>query len=129
VEAFYSEFLPAIGLAEKTYVRIAYAAEDDEWISAGPDEPYNALEFFEPAHPGVPVRFLGVIEDAAMTPGPTRIAFALGRDPDFEAWAARLRAWGARNVAFSAEMDEYPALFFEDPCGTKLEICARRPRG
>jgi hypothetical protein len=34
---------------------------------------------------------------------------------------------GACNIEPSAEMSAYPAVFFEDPAGTKLELVARRP--
>jgi catechol-2,3-dioxygenase len=38
-----------------------------------------------------------------------------------------VRAAGGRIVEWSSD-DGYPALYFEDPVGTRLEICARRPR-
>jgi hypothetical protein len=44
------------------------------------------------------------------------------------AWEPRLRELGAREIEFSEDMDTYPALFFEDPGGTKLELCARNRR-
>ena len=39
----------------------------------------------------------------------------------------RRRELGAVNVELSADMDAYPAVFFEDPAGTLLEIVARKP--
>jgi hypothetical protein len=38
-----------------------------------------------------------------------------------------VRNAGGRVIEWSIE-PTYPALFFEDPAGTRLEICARRPR-
>jgi hypothetical protein len=42
------------------------------------------------------------------------------------AWEGRLRALGATDIAFDDDMIGYPAIFFADPAGTQLEICARR---
>jgi catechol-2,3-dioxygenase len=57
----------------------------------------------------------------------TRLAFALDSEADLAAVEALVRAAGGRVVEFSSDAG-YPALFFEDPLGTRLEICARRPR-
>ncbi len=128
-EPFYSALLPALGLTIKSFVRIEFHGDDDEWIAVDATDAYNALEFHEPdPAPGYPPRFMGVIEQTDMQASPTRIAFALPPDPDLDAWAARLRAWGARKVELSADPIDYPAIFFEDPFGSKFELCARRPR-
>jgi catechol 2,3-dioxygenase-like lactoylglutathione lyase family enzyme len=63
-----------------------------------------------------------------MTPVLTRIAFRVGSAAEVEAWAADLPAHGALNVERSEDMAGYPAVFFEDPAGTKLEICALIPK-
>jgi hypothetical protein len=52
-----------------------------------------------------------------------RIAF--DREADLPAVETLVRAAGGRVVEWSSEAD-YPALFFEDPVGTRLEICVCR---
>jgi hypothetical protein len=42
-------------------------------------------------------------------------------------WDRVLREIGAREVELSDEAS-YPAIFFTDPLGTRLEVCARLPR-
>jgi hypothetical protein len=124
VEPFYDLLLPALGLVHKTHSNV-----DDrgEWSDAAPGAAYNVSEYAEEQQPGRAPRFLGIIEDRAMTPVATRIAFALASDADLVRWRERLTEMGAVNVEPSAG-SEYPALFFEDPSGTKLELCARPAR-
>ena len=38
-----------------------------------------------------------------------------------------LASIGAVRIEPSADMESYPALFFEDNAGSRLELCARRP--
>jgi hypothetical protein len=40
----------------------------------------------------------------------------------------RLRELGARAIEVDDDFVAYPAVFFRDPGGTALEICARRPK-
>jgi catechol 2,3-dioxygenase-like lactoylglutathione lyase family enzyme len=121
VEAFYDALLPELGLPRKTR---SFVDAEGEWHSTAAGEAYNVAEYYEAEGDGAP-RFLGIIEDAAMTPVLTRIAFRAPRG-ELAAWAGRLQALGARNVETSEDMEAYPAVFFEDAVGTKLEICARR---
>jgi hypothetical protein len=74
---------------------------------------------------GTPGWFVGFIEDAPTAPTATRFAFAFDREADLPAVETLVRAAGGRVVEWSSEAD-YPALFFEDPVGTRLEICVRR---
>jgi catechol 2,3-dioxygenase-like lactoylglutathione lyase family enzyme len=125
VEAFYDAILPALGLGRKSY---AHVAADGEWHDVDDSHPANAVEFFERSDGKRPPRFIGFIEDAAMVPVATRLAFAVGSADELEGWEERLRAIGARALERSEDMSGYPALFFEDPAGTRLELCARNVR-
>lgn len=125
VEPFYDRLMPALGLPRKTYAHVDTAGD---WDEPDAERPYNTVEYHEEPDPSRPGRFIGFIEDRAMAPARTRIAFALGSRAELEAWEPRLREFGACGVERSADMDAYPAIFFEDPGGTKLELCARNPR-
>ncbi len=129
VEAFYDALMPLLGLPRKSFALV----EEDEWtdLAAGGRhnaiEYFDAIEYFEPFVAGRTARFIGFIEDPQHDPPATRIAFRQPGPFDANAWLERLRALGARVVEPSADLDSYPAVFFEDPAGTKLEICARLP--
>lgn len=124
VEAFYDELMPELGLPRK---RFSYVDDDGEWHEASADHTYNAIEFFEEAQADRATFFIGFIERQDHVPGLTRIAFRtdVGRMMELETLLKRI---GARRVERSADIDAYPAIFFEDACGTKLEIVARAPR-
>ena len=125
VEAFYDALLPTLGLSRKSG---AHVAADGEWYPVDADHPRNAVEYLTPIEPGSLGWFVGFIEDEpGMTPTKTRVAFALDREADLAAVEALLRSAGAASIEWSSD-ETYPAVFFEDPAGTKLEICARRPR-
>jgi catechol 2,3-dioxygenase-like lactoylglutathione lyase family enzyme len=124
VEAFYDAVLPALGLPVKTP---AHVAADGEWHDVSPDRPPNAVEYHSTAEKGARYWFVGFIEDASTAAVGTRIAFALDDESALTEVEALLRAAGAR-VLEPSEADWYPAVFFEDPVGTRLEICARRPK-
>jgi hypothetical protein len=123
VEPFYDRLLPALGLTEKNY---AFVDQQGDWHEAEAGR-YNAVEYHEPAQPGRAAFFIGFIEDAAMQPVGTRIAFRVAAS-ELGHWHEDLRGMQARNIELSAEPDDYPAIFFEDPAGTKLELVARKPR-
>jgi catechol 2,3-dioxygenase-like lactoylglutathione lyase family enzyme len=69
--------------------------------------------------------WLGITEDAAMTPGAQRIAFAAPSRGTVDAIATFLHAIGARAIELPDEAygPNYYACFFEDPDGNKLEVC------
>ena len=69
--------------------------------------------------------WFGITEDAAMAPGPTRIAFDAPSRGTVDAIAVYLPAIGARNIEQPHEAygPDYYACFFDDPDGNKLEIC------
>lgn len=124
VEAFYDALMPALGLTLK---RFAHVDEAGEWHDASSDERYNAVEFHESPHEGKASFFIGFIERPNHAPGDTRIAFRVEpeRLRELEDLLTRI---GGKFIERSAEMEAYPAIFFEDPGGTKLEIAARLPR-
>ncbi len=124
VEAFYDAVMPALGLSRKSE---SHVGADGEWYDVDERRPRNAIEYHTPIEPGTRGWFVGFIEDSPMRPTATRIAFALEREDDLPAVETLVRAAGARVVEWSIDAG-YPALFFEDPVGTRLEVCARRPR-
>jgi catechol 2,3-dioxygenase-like lactoylglutathione lyase family enzyme len=124
VEAFYDAVMPALGLSRKTG---AHVAADGEWHDVGPFHPQNAIEYHTPLVSGTRGWFVGFIEDPSTIVNATRIAFALEREEDLPLVEPIVRDAGGLVVEWSTEPG-YPALFFEDPAGTRLEICARRPR-
>ena len=119
VESFYDDLMPVIGLTEKRY---AYIDPDGRWHREFDN--YNAVEYYEPVHPTKPRRFFGVIENPLHRNNETRIAFRVLHE-QLQPLFALLQRLGARTVEWSDEMDSYPAIFFEDPGGTKLEFIGR----
>ena len=123
VEAFYDALMPELGLPQKSF---AYVDAQGEWHEISGEHGYNTVEYTERPTPGQAPCFFGLIERADHQPGYTRIAFRVGFDRMFEL-ERLLERIGARNVERSEDLDSYPAVFFEDPQGTKLELVARRP--
>ena len=122
VEPFYDRLMPALGLPNKNY---AFVDERGDWHDADATR-YNAVEYREPPQSGRAVFFIGFIEDGKPAGG-TRIAFRMAQE-DLDRWERELPDFGACNIEPSAEPENYPAIFFEDPAGTKLEFVARKPR-
>lgn len=124
VESFYDALMPELGLPRKRY---SYVDEAGDWHEASAEHTYNAIEFYEDAQPDRAPCFVGFIERSDHVAGLTRIAFRVdpGRMMELEPFLQRV---GARNVERSADVESYPAIFFEDPSGTKLELVARAPR-
>jgi catechol 2,3-dioxygenase-like lactoylglutathione lyase family enzyme len=121
VEAFYDRLMPLLGLTRK---RTAFVDSDGEWFDADGEGGYNAAEYYTPSISGVVPFFIGFIERPDHVPTLTRIAL---RVKNLSGWRETLAEIGSRNVETSADMDAYPAIFFEDPAGTKLELVARQP--
>ncbi len=122
VESFYDALMPLLGLPRKSYALV----DGDAWTDLERGGAHNAVEYFEPSVPGRTARFIGFIEDPRHPASATRIAFAAAGPFDAALWIERLRNLGAGAVEPSEDLKAYPAVFFEDPAGTKLEICARR---
>jgi catechol 2,3-dioxygenase-like lactoylglutathione lyase family enzyme len=124
VEPFYDRLMARLGLPTKKH---SYVDEAGDWHSLETGQQCNVAEYFEEPQPDRAVFFIGFIEDPAMRPVFTRIAFRVPAPLDVDQWMRFLREIGAMNIEPSATMEEYPAIFFEDPAGTKLEVVARKP--
>jgi catechol 2,3-dioxygenase-like lactoylglutathione lyase family enzyme len=123
VEAFYDALLPTLGLSRKI---ASHVDADEVWLPADDAHPRTVIEYCTPAVSGERDWFVGFIEDLTMQPSPTRIAFRVRDERDLDAIEALVRSAGGRAIERSDD-PKYPAVFFEDPAGTRLEICARRP--
>ncbi|MGB8518618.1 MAG: hypothetical protein WCD38_00475 [Candidatus Tumulicola sp.] len=121
VESFYDALMPELGLPRK---RFSYVDDAGDWHEASADHRYNTIEFFEEAQPDRATFFMGLIERPDHVPGATRIAFRIEHDRLLEV-ESFLREIGARNIERGEDFESYPAIFFEDPAGTKLEVVAR----
>ena len=108
-DAFYSVLLPAIGFPTR-HVGADFIA-------------YNTSR----EHPKP--EFISLIEDPEHVPNKTRIAFWCDTREEVDEAAAVLSRAPALNVEgpmFNPEYEPgYYAIFFEDPCGNRLEICCR----
>ena len=105
--SFYETLLPALGFTRD--VRI------EGWLqfeAAGAD---SAPEFF------------GVTESSQHVANECRIAFWADSTKEVDRLAGIVVRAGARNVEGPGyhEGPGYYAIFFEDPCGNRLEICHR----
>jgi len=114
VETFYDELMAEIGLVEKRY---AYVDASGEWHDEF--DTYNAVSFHESAERAS--RFFDLVESPLHRNNDTRIAFRVERARLAEL-AALLQRIGAANLDTSDMDSGYPAIFFEDPAGTKLEL-------
>jgi len=123
VEAFYDKLFRRLGLTKKKYSVVTFGGES--WTD-GTRENYNAVEWYEEHVHGKPVPFFGVIEEAGSTPAHGRIAFAVEK-ASLDEWVRILPDIGAREIE-RCEDAAYPAVFFTDPLGTRLEVVARPPR-
>lgn len=123
VEPFYDSLMPLLGLPAKRRMLVDH---NGNWSAASDQSGYNTVEYYEEAGSTAARHFIGFIEDRSTQPSRTRIAFRVERQA-LRGWEETLHSLGARNVECSADMTQYPAIFFEDPGGTKLEVCARNP--
>jgi hypothetical protein len=122
VEAFYDAFLPRLGLTRKKYAWVEFGGSS--WNDATPER-YNTVEYYEEGVDGRLPHFIGIIEESSAQAARGRIAFAVDADT-LDDWERFLSEIGAREIERGDP--EYPALFFTDPLGTRLEVCARRLR-
>jgi hypothetical protein len=86
--------------------------------------PQKRFAYVEEPAPGRPPRFIGFIERGDHRPTDTRLAFRVRRER-LEELRSLLERIGARQIEASDDMQAYPAIFFEDPAGTKLEFLGR----
>ena len=119
VEEFYDRLMPKLGLTRK---RFAHVDAQGDWHDVSEERPYNTVEYAEESADS-PARFIGFIEDPNMQPVATRIAFRVQRGSLAE-WETTLRSIGAQRIELSADPETYPAIFFEDASGTRLELHA-----
>jgi len=121
VRAFYDGLMTRLGLSEHRFVLV----DGDEWTYVDESQPHNAVEYVEEDAPAGQARFFGVIESVTHAAGETRIAFTIAAPADFAEIERFLVSIGARNVQRSEDENVYPAIFFEDPLGNRLELLAR----
>ena len=105
VAAFYERLLPALGFSRRKNIEgwLEFEAEGEE-----------ATAFF------------GVTESRTHVINENRIAFWAENRADVDRVAGVASVAGARNI--EGPMDYaagYYAVFFEDPCGNRLEVCHR----
>ncbi|MGH7660637.1 MAG: VOC family protein [Vulcanimicrobiaceae bacterium] len=124
VEPFYDRLMPLLGFTRK---KLSYVDETNYWSDPKPDGTYNTAEYYTSGTGNEAPFFIGFIERPDTAPTWTRIAFRV-EDATDPQWMVILRDIGGRNIEPSDDMSAYPAIFFEDPAGTKLEIVSRRPR-
>lgn len=110
VREFYMKFLPAVGFPE--------IEEQADWIG------FSAMR--DESKP----EFIGVIEDREHKPNATRLAFWAETREEVDRIAEVVAAAGGKNLEGPMLNPEYGpdyyAMFFEDPCGNRLEVCCRR---
>ena len=105
VESFYSMLLPALGFTRRVPV--------DGWLQ------------FESGE-GAVTEFFGVTESFSHVPNENRIAFWASSIDEVQRIAEIARSLGARNVEGPMDYEPgYYAVFLEDPCGNRLEVCHR----
>lgn len=107
VQPFYEKLLPALGFTRD--------AQIEDW-----------LQFEAPEGPVT--EFFGVTESPNHQPNENRIAFWAESPSEVDRLGAIAVAAGATLVEGPGyEAPHYYAIFFEDPCGNRLEICHRLP--
>lgn len=107
---FYAVLLPALGFTRDV--------SDNIWFQFEAETPSGSGEFF------------GITESPRHVPNETRIAFCARSTSEVDRLADIVRRAGARNIEGPGydEGPGYYAVFFEDPCGNRLEICHRDKR-
>jgi catechol 2,3-dioxygenase-like lactoylglutathione lyase family enzyme len=104
---FYEVLLPALGFVRETRIPNWFQYE-----AAAPDDG--------------PAAFFGVTESPGHVPNENRIAFWAESPAEVDRLAGIATGAGAQNIEGPGWEDEtYYAVFFEDPCGNRLEICYR----
>ena len=105
VTSFYEALLPALGFTRRVQV--------EGWLQ------------YEAADTGI-TEFFGVTECPGHVPNENRIAFWAASVGEVNRLAQVARSAGARRMEGPMDYEPgYYAVFFEDPCGNRLEICHR----
>ena len=106
VTPFYEVLLPALGFTRDVRVQ--------GWLQ------------FEAAD-GEVTEFFGVTESPAHVANENRVAFWAESASEVDRLAEVARQAGARNIEGPMPYEPgYYAVFFEDPCGNRLEVCYRK---
>lgn len=109
VAPFYEAVLPALGFARDARI--------ENWLQ------------FEAADSDV-TEFFGVTESPDHVANQTRIAFWAESVSEVDRLSEVVQRAGACNVEGPLHYEPgYYAVFFEDPCGNRLEVCHRTRRG
>lgn len=105
ITPFYAQLLPALGFQRRVEV--------EGWLQ------------FEAADGDI-TEFFGVTESPGHVANENRIAFWAESDAEVDRLAEIARQAGAQNIEGPMPYEPgYYAVFFEDPCGNRLEICHR----
>jgi predicted enzyme related to lactoylglutathione lyase len=105
VASFYEALLPALGFTRR--------AEVEGWLQFDGGD-------------GAITAFFGVTESPGHVPNENRIAFWAESDEDVDRLGEVAKQAGARNIEGPMPYEPgYYAVFFEDPCGNRLEVCHR----
>ena len=106
---FYSTLLPALGFTRPRH--------DEEWKVFGAEGGFPSVAYF------------GLTEEPDHRANHNRIAFWVGSREEVDRIGEVIRAAGALSVSGPKACPEYSstyyAVFFEDPCGNRLEVCFR----
>lgn len=104
---FYEAFLPALGFSRRVRVK--------GWLQ------------FE-ASDGEVSEFIGVTESPWHVPNENRVAFWAESVGEVDMLAEIAKGAGALNMEGPMPYDAgYYAVFFQDPCGNRMEVCHRVP--
>jgi predicted enzyme related to lactoylglutathione lyase len=105
VESFYELLLPALGFTRNAGI--------EGWLT------------FEAADGDI-TEFFGVTESPGHIANENRIAFWAENVGEVDRIAEVAKRAGARNIEGPMNYEPgYYAVFFEDPCGNRLEVCHR----
>ena len=105
VRHFYESLLPALGFTRDARI--------EGWLQYEGGEA-EVTEFF------------GITESPDHRPNENRVAFWAASCEDVDRLSTVILQAGGRNIEGPAfETPGYYAVFFEDPCGNRLEICHR----
>jgi predicted enzyme related to lactoylglutathione lyase len=105
VAAFYETLLPVLGFSQRVTA--------EGWLQ------------FEAVGEMV-TEFFGITESPSHVPNENRIAFWAENRADVDRITKIAIRTGARNVEGPMDYEPgYYAVFFEDPCGNRLEVCHR----
>ena len=105
VRSFYQALLPALGFTRDAAI--------EGWFQF--EAPDSAVS-----------EFFGITESASHRPNENRVAFWAESVSEVDRLSEIVARAGARNLdGPTFETPNYYAVFFEDPCGNRFEICYR----